>query len=217
MPRASTSPLTASLVGRRRSPPTPASSPRRRSPPVPTSPGPITRARAQATKGGSAVTRSQSLATKDGSRRTPRHVLTRRSPPVPRSPPASAIEWRSPSPPDLLASGPTVGLDRSKPVMLMCWKEDGVAPVQLTVYPRDDMHVRMEDHKLLLGSAAHQVEIGNVLQRFIPGRQQGKGKWVTLRWDTPIPVRGAGSRILLRYFGLSDMAHWEAHVSCLLD
>lgn len=85
------------------------------------------------------------------------------------------------------------------------------------MYPRNDMHVRMEDHKLLLGSAEHQIEKGNTLQRFIPTRQRGKGKWITIRWDSPIRVRNAGDAILLRYLGISDMEHWVIHLACVLQ
>ncbi|KAJ7690528.1 hypothetical protein B0H17DRAFT_1201649 [Mycena rosella] len=62
-------------------------------------------------------------------------------------------------------------LDRSKPVLAMCWTEDGVAPSQATVYLRGNMYVRLEDHKMVLGD--RNMEMGNIFQRFIPS----KGEW----------------------------------------
>ncbi|KAJ7681687.1 hypothetical protein B0H17DRAFT_1138284 [Mycena rosella] len=44
--------------------------------------------------------------------------------------------------------------------------QDGVAPSQATVYPRNNMYVRLEDHKMVLGD--RNMEMGNIFQRFIP-------------------------------------------------
>ncbi|KAJ7096751.1 hypothetical protein B0H15DRAFT_826335 [Mycena belliarum] len=139
----------------------------------------------------------------------------RRSPPPPPSP--SNRPSPPPQPDFFVPAGDGVDIDRSTPVMIMCWKADYSAPTQLTVYARDDLHVRMEDHKLVLGSAEHQIEMGNTLQRFMPGRQFDKGRWVTIRWDSPIPVQGAGHRIILRYRGVKQMEHWAAHSACAFD
>ncbi|KAJ7655441.1 hypothetical protein B0H17DRAFT_1146432 [Mycena rosella] len=101
---------------------------------------------------------------------------SRRSPPVPvlaavqrQSPPAPLDVWveimtapRARSLPVLPQVGgprdtppapdvcPRKTLDHSKPVLAMCWTEDRVVPSQATVYPRDDMYVRLEDHKMVL-------------------------------------------------------------------
>ncbi|KAJ7753090.1 hypothetical protein DFH07DRAFT_774226 [Mycena maculata] len=160
----------------------------------------------------------------------------RRSPPVPHSPTANAKPRRSPplpeSPPPILhgrRSPPVPGSPRSSvepdvpvipvrtgvelvvsnPVRTVCWTQDGRMPEKLTVYPRADSHIRLADNKVLLG--AHNIEMGNTIQRFIAGRRPGLGYWSSIRWRDSIPVRGRDHTVLLRYKGVSELTDWAEH------
>ncbi|KAJ7453633.1 hypothetical protein B0H11DRAFT_1926774 [Mycena galericulata] len=105
-------------------------------------------------------------------------------------------------------------LDFSTAITVMIWLESNVEPVQTIVYPREDLRVRLSDHKETLQAVGFSDETGKVPQRWY--REEGVGSWWTCAWDTPLKVCGAGDTILLSLDGVDDLKNFCMHEAHML-
>lgn len=74
------------------------------------------------------------------------------------------------------------------------------------VYPREDLRVRLSDHKIALskvgfekGNTSIQVYIRDSLE------EGGQGHWWECTWDTPLRVHNTGDAIMLCYEDVEEL------------
>ncbi|KAJ6573572.1 hypothetical protein DFH09DRAFT_1079126 [Mycena vulgaris] len=102
-------------------------------------------------------------------------------------------------------------LDFSTPITAMIWIEDGVNPVQVIVYPREDLRVRLQDNEMALMEVGFQPQEGRFVRRFYRGRGGAVGSWWPCNWKTPLMVSGAGGTLLICHDGVEQMKHFATH------
>ncbi|KAJ7073386.1 hypothetical protein B0H15DRAFT_963739 [Mycena belliarum] len=101
-------------------------------------------------------------------------------------------------------------LDFDTQITTMIWLADNTDPVQTVLYPREDLRVRLSDHKLELAGIGLEI----AAQEFLPARfyrETGAGRWWTCGWNTPLKVCAPGDTILLVASGVSDLKDFEVH------
>ncbi|KAK6992756.1 hypothetical protein R3P38DRAFT_3372384 [Favolaschia claudopus] len=101
-------------------------------------------------------------------------------------------------------------LDFDHPVTLLLWSENGVPPQQSLVYPRQDLRVRLSDHKMSLaaiGFENHQQD--RYPRRYYFTEATGTGQWVGCTWNTPLRVFGRGDTIVLCTPQVSDFKDFD--------
>ncbi|KAJ7238316.1 hypothetical protein B0H12DRAFT_1075306 [Mycena haematopus] len=116
-------------------------------------------------------------------------------------------------------------LDFDTQILALFWFEDGTAPGQVTVYPRDDLRVRLSDHKIALAEGGFEMSDREIMVyvRLIDGgcrECSGGWGWADCGWDTPLRVHSAGDAILLSYADVTDLKDfplYERHVSGSTD
>ncbi|KAJ6530083.1 hypothetical protein B0H19DRAFT_1082493 [Mycena capillaripes] len=96
-------------------------------------------------------------------------------------------------------------LDFDTQILAMFWTKDGAVPGQVTVYPRDDLRVRLSDHKIALAEAGFEMNDRGI-HVFVPAITNMDGGcadcacawgWAECGWDTPLRVHATGDAILL--------------------
>ncbi|KAJ7131486.1 hypothetical protein C8R43DRAFT_956989 [Mycena crocata] len=96
-------------------------------------------------------------------------------------------------------------LDFDTQILAVIWMADYMDPIQVTLYPREDLRVRLSDHKP--GLAAAGFEKGRLgMQVYVPDspRDGATGGWLDCTWDTPIRVHAAGDAIMICF---DDVKH----------
>ncbi|KAJ7441687.1 hypothetical protein FB451DRAFT_1190871 [Mycena latifolia] len=100
-------------------------------------------------------------------------------------------------------------LDFNTPVATMIWLQEEDRLVQLILYPREDLRVRLCDHTPALAAIGFQPQDGGLVERF--HRQEGAGSWWTCTWETPLKVSGAGDTLLLCNPGIQSLQDFSIH------
>ncbi|KAJ7616284.1 hypothetical protein DFH06DRAFT_1145555 [Mycena polygramma] len=93
-------------------------------------------------------------------------------------------------------------LDFDKPMLGLVWIKDGEPAAQVTLYPREDMRVRLSDHKVALAAAGFEQGTGAIAV-YMEGIGEARG-WHACTWDTPVRVRKTGDTILITYERIKD-------------
>ncbi|KAJ7637412.1 hypothetical protein DFH06DRAFT_1139025 [Mycena polygramma] len=75
-------------------------------------------------------------------------------------------------------------LDFDKPMLGLVWIKDGEPAAQVTLYPREDMRVRLSDHKVALAAAGFEQGTGAIAV-YMEGIGEARG-WHACTWDTPV-------------------------------
>ncbi|KAJ7443165.1 hypothetical protein FB451DRAFT_1190286 [Mycena latifolia] len=88
-------------------------------------------------------------------------------------------------------------LDFGTPVTAMIWKQNCARPVQVVLYPREDLRVRLCDHIKALAAVGFEQQHDRQVERF--HREGGLGTWWSCTWATPLKVSGTGDTLLLSY------------------
>ncbi|KAJ6545758.1 hypothetical protein B0H19DRAFT_1267121 [Mycena capillaripes] len=110
-------------------------------------------------------------------------------------------------------------LDFDTQILAMFWTKDGAVPGQVTVYPRDDLRVRLSDHKIALAEAGFEMNDRGI-HVFVPPITNMDGGcadcacewgWAECGWDTPLRVHAAGDAILLSYADVEDLKDFYLH------
>ncbi|KAJ7286828.1 hypothetical protein C8J57DRAFT_1495322 [Mycena rebaudengoi] len=101
-------------------------------------------------------------------------------------------------------------LDFGTPVSTMIWIGDDQEPVQLILYPREDLRVRLSDHKIALAQVGLEPTLHRYLARYIRDAD-GLGGWMDCRWDTPLRVYAPGDSLLICVDGITLLKHFWVH------
>ncbi|KAJ7463253.1 hypothetical protein FB451DRAFT_1180346 [Mycena latifolia] len=100
-------------------------------------------------------------------------------------------------------------LDFDIQITVMIWLEENTDPVQVVLYPREDLRVRLCDHKIVLAEVGLEQQHVQRPERHY--RDDDVGKWWPCAWDTPLKVSGPGDMILLAVPGLTDLKDFFTH------
>ncbi|KAJ7609368.1 hypothetical protein DFH06DRAFT_1148484 [Mycena polygramma] len=130
---------------------------------------------------------------------------------TPHRPPtyASALRRRTKAPADSF-------LDFDTPITTIIWinSQNEEAPVQIITYPREDLRVRLSDHKIALAAVGFEQQENAMPYRWYLG--ESSGTWWRCNWDTPLRVSGRGDTLLLGRKGVTQATDFHLHMPHLL-
>ncbi|KAJ7602719.1 hypothetical protein DFH06DRAFT_1324535 [Mycena polygramma] len=128
---------------------------------------------------------------------------------TPHRPPtyASALRRRTKAPADSF-------LDFDTPITTIIWINNEEAPVQIITYPREDLRVRLSDHKIALAAVGFEQQENAMPYRWYLG--ESSGTWWRCNWDTPLRVSGRGDTLLLGRKGVTQATDFHLHMPHLL-
>ncbi|KAJ7252243.1 hypothetical protein C8J57DRAFT_1520082 [Mycena rebaudengoi] len=101
-------------------------------------------------------------------------------------------------------------LDFETPITAMIWIEDDQVPLQISLYPREDMRVRLSDHRVALAAAGFKEIEGKCVQHFVR-KGNGRGVWTECAWDTPLRVFAVGDALLLSHEDVESLQDFDLH------
>jgi hypothetical protein len=81
--------------------------------------------------------------------------------------------------------------------------QDNEPHAQVTLYPREDMRIRLSDHKLALAEVGFEKGKGPICVYAEDARRQSG--WYTCTWDTPLRVNKVGDVLMLTYGHVNEM------------
>ncbi|KAJ6488329.1 hypothetical protein DFH09DRAFT_1105735 [Mycena vulgaris] len=82
-------------------------------------------------------------------------------------------------------------------ITAMLWREPNIPPVQITFFPREDLRVRLSDHKPALAAVGFEPQTDQLVHRYFHS-DDGVGGWRPCTWDTPLLVSDVGDTLLLQ-------------------
>ncbi|KAJ7889988.1 hypothetical protein B0H13DRAFT_2341229 [Mycena leptocephala] len=94
-------------------------------------------------------------------------------------------------------------LDFDKPMLGVIWVKDNEPHAQVTLYPHEDMRIRLSDHKVALAEVGFEKGKGPICVYSEDARRQAG--WYTCNWDTPIRVHKVGDVLMLTYGHVNEM------------
>lgn len=120
-------------------------------------------------------------------------------------------------------------LDFDKPILGLIWlkvtnhnparacvgltaPQDGQTPSQVPLYPREDMRVRLSDHKVALAEVGFE-EGSDAIEVYYDDRTHNGSGWYRCTWDTPLRVGRAGDVILISYMLVKDTKDFNLFLS----
>ncbi|KAF8183521.1 hypothetical protein K438DRAFT_1766810 [Mycena galopus ATCC 62051] len=86
-------------------------------------------------------------------------------------------------------------LDFDTPISVVVWYENNTAPGQVTIYPRDDLRVRLGDHDIAFGDIGFDMDDRRIMVYVSDRGCQSCGggwAWVQCGWDTPLRTPNSG-------------------------
>ncbi|KAJ7697462.1 hypothetical protein B0H17DRAFT_1197518 [Mycena rosella] len=103
-------------------------------------------------------------------------------------------------------------LDFGTQILGMLWLEDNAEPLQVILYPQEDLRVRLSVHNIALGAAGFEKGLKGI-QVYVrdPLRNGGQGGWLDCNWETPLRVRAPGDAILLSYSDVQFLKDFDIH------
>ncbi|KAJ7663593.1 hypothetical protein B0H17DRAFT_1144000 [Mycena rosella] len=99
-------------------------------------------------------------------------------------------------------------LDFGTQILGMLWLEDNAEPLQVILYPREDLRVRLSDHKIALGAAGFEKGPKGI-QVYVrdPLRNGGQGGWLDCNWETPLRNTSAKIRWIIPIVLCPNLCH----------
>ncbi|KAJ7476290.1 hypothetical protein B0H11DRAFT_1917506 [Mycena galericulata] len=101
-------------------------------------------------------------------------------------------------------------LDFETQIATMIWIEDDVDPLQITLYPREDLRVRLSDHREILAAVGFEEVFAARPERYVRDAQN-RGDWMPCTWDTPLRVYSPGDPLLLCHEAVTVLKDFEIH------
>ncbi|KAF8143246.1 hypothetical protein K438DRAFT_1876473 [Mycena galopus ATCC 62051] len=101
-------------------------------------------------------------------------------------------------------------LDFDTPITTLLWLRNDEVPIQLVLYPRDDLRVRLSDHQIALRTVGFEEQNIPRPRRYYCDHEDGP-TWVRCSWDTPLRVAGPGDTILLKHKDVDSERDFAVH------
>ncbi|KAJ7615717.1 hypothetical protein DFH06DRAFT_1129540 [Mycena polygramma] len=102
-----------------------------------------------------------------------------------------------------------VYLDFDKPMLGLVWAKDNETAAQVSLYPREDMRIRLSDHKVALAEVGLEQGNGNISIYAENVEHPGSRCWYKCTWDTPLRVQRTGDVIMICYNGIPRLKDFQ--------
>ncbi|KAJ6516688.1 hypothetical protein C8R47DRAFT_1063365 [Mycena vitilis] len=100
-------------------------------------------------------------------------------------------------------------LDFDKPMLGLIWVKDNETAAQVSLYPREDMRVRLSDHKVALAEVGLEQGNGDICIYAENVEHPGSRCWYKCTWDTPLRVQKTGDAIMIRSNGIARLKNFQ--------